>query len=221
MTPTSNEFIKQTIVDQLTWDSSVNSNNVLVTIRDGRVELNGSVENMVARMAAEKSAQQVKGVLAVDNRLEIKFPPGSRLPDDTELKTKVENILSWNNELNADHIEVSCENHMLTLSGTVETYWEKHHASTVVSSLKGVLEVNNELSVIPAMTQNDEKIKEEITKAFQRTYLIDEDRIRVEVVKGIVQLSGVVLNFFVKLQVRNVAMQTRGVKAVLDSLTLA
>jgi len=220
MTPTSNEFIKQAIIDQLTWDSSVNSNNVLVNVRDGKVELRGNVENMAARMAAERNAQQVKGVLAVDNRLEIKFPPGSSLPDDAELKTQVEDLLSWSNEFNADHIEVACEGNVVTLSGSVETYWEKQHAYHVVAAIKGVLEVNNELSVVPAMTQDDKYIKEEITRAFHRTYLIDEDKIQVEVINGIVKLNGRVPNFFVKLQAKNMAMQTNGVKEVLDSLTV-
>jgi len=221
MTTTSNDFIKQAIIDQLTWDTSVNSNNVLVNVRDGKVELRGNVENMSARMAAERNAQQVKGVLAVDNRLEIRFPPGSTLPDDAELKTKVEELLSWNNELNADHIQVACENHVVTLSGTVETYWQKQHAYNVVAAVKGILEVNNELSVAPAMTLKDEHIKEEIARAFQRTYLIDEDKIQVEVVNGIVKLTGKVPNFFVKMQAKNVAVQTSGVKEVLDSLILA
>ena len=221
MIPTNNELIKQAIIDQLTWDSSVNSNNVLVKVRDGKVELRGNVENLAARMAAERNAQEVEGVVAVDNRLEIKFPPGSKLPNDKELKDKVENLLSWNNEINADHIGVECENHVITLSGTVETYWEKAHAATVVTAIKGVVEVKSELSVVPEISQKDENIKDEISRAFQRTYLIDEEKIQVEVDKGIVKLTGKVPNFLVKLQARNMAIQTRGVKEVLDSLTLA
>lgn len=221
MTPTRNEFIKQSIVDQLTWDSSVNSNNVMVNVRDGKVELSGNVENMTARMAAERNAQQVKGVLSVDNRLEIKFPSGIKVPNDTELRTKVETLLSWNNEIQADHIEVTCENHVVTLSGRVETSWEKHHGTTLVSAIKGVLDVNNNLSVVPAMSEKDEHIKEELTRAFQRTYPIDENKIQIEVVKGVVQLTGKVPDFFVKLQAKNMAMQTKGVKEVVDSITLA
>lgn len=220
MTPTDNEILKKTVVDQLTWDSSVNANNVFVNVQDGKVELSGNVENMAARMAAERNAHEVQGVLAVNNRLTIKFPPGSALPTDAELKNNVENLLSWNNELNVDHIDVKCINNVVTLSGTVETYWEKHHTSTVVGAVKGVLEVINEISVVPAMTQNDESIKEEISKAFQRTYLIDDGKILVEVVKGVVKLTGNVPNFFVKMQAKNMAKQTRGVKEVIDYLSL-
>lgn len=221
MTPTRNEFIKQAIIDQLTWDSSVNSNNVRVNVRNGKVELSGNVENMAARMAAERNAQEVQGVIAVDNRLEIKFPPGSKLPTDTELKEKVETLLSWNSNLNADHIEIKCENRVITLSGKVDTYLDKQHASELVATVKGIFEVINELKVVPALAQKDEYIKEELTSAYKRTYLIDEDKILVEVNKGNVQLSGKVPNFLVKVQARNMAMQTSGVKEVQDNLTLA
>ncbi|MFO7670160.1 MAG: BON domain-containing protein [Bacteroidales bacterium] len=217
----SNEIIKQSIVDQLKWDSSFDLNNVFVNVRDGQVQLSGNVQNMAAKMAAERNAQQVQGVIAVDNMLEIKFPPGAAFPNNTELKTKVEDLLSWNNELKSDHIEVTCENHVVTLSGKVETYWEKDHASNVVGTLKGVLEVNNKLSVLPARTLEDEYIREEIDRAFKRTYLIDEDKIQVQVNKGVVKLTGKVSNFFVKMQARNMAIQTRGVKEVQDTLTLA
>jgi len=54
MNPTSDEIKKQNIVDELTWDDSVNANDVTVKVIDGIVELNGSVPTYAAKAAAEE-----------------------------------------------------------------------------------------------------------------------------------------------------------------------
>jgi len=220
MKPTSNEIIKQNIIDQLTWDSSVNANNVFVYVRDGKVELSGQVQNFTAKLAAERNAYQVSGVIDVDNRLEIVFPPGKTIPNDQEIEKKVKNILSWNNDIYEENIEVTSKNNIVSLQGKVATYFEKHHVPNLVISVDGVLEVNNQLEVSPIEDILDEHIFEELMRAFKRTYLIDEEKIKINVRNGEVTLKGRVDNFFVKLQAENLAIQTMGVRDVVNQLTI-
>jgi len=220
MKPTRNEIIKQNIIDHLIWNSSVNANNVHVSVMDGKVELTGHVQNMPEKIAAERSVHEIDGVMEVENRLQIHFPTGFALPNDTELRIKVENILSWNQDLRSDHIEVHCKNSVVTLSGKVDSYREKHLAPRLIEALAGILEVKNQLKVAPIRNVLDEHIYEQIQKAFKRTYLIDEEKISVVVENGELTLRGKVDNFFVKNQALNMASNTWGVREVKDELSI-
>lgn len=80
MAPLPEEIKKQDIVDQLTWDDSVNANEVHIDVQDKTVRLTGKVPNYVAKMAAERDAYQVAGVAIVENYLEVEFPPTISLP---------------------------------------------------------------------------------------------------------------------------------------------
>lgn len=220
MTPFAEEIKKQDIIDQLTWDDSVNANNINVNVTNSTVELRGTVQNYTAKMAAERDAYQVAGVLEVRNYLEIEFPPAVTLPEDSEITASIERILSWNSEINAARIRVKTRDNVVTLSGEVESYWEKYLASNLANATRGVIEVVNNLSVEPARKLVDMEIKKEIRRAFERTYLIDADRISVEVHNGTVHLRGSVPNFFTKIQANNIAIYTTGVKDVVDDLNI-
>ncbi len=221
MSPFAEEIKKQDVVDQLTWDDSVNANEIYVNVRDATVELRGTVQNFTAKMAAERDTYQVPGVRNVENHLEIDFPPGITLPGDGEITENLEHMLSWNSEITAENIEVSTKDHEVTLSGQVGSYWEKYLAGNYANSIRGVIEVVNNLTVKPDRTVVDEHIAEDIRKAFRRTLLIEEDRIRVEVHNGIVHLSGSVPGFLTKIQANNIAIYTSGVKDVVDEMTIS
>ncbi|MFO7933955.1 MAG: BON domain-containing protein [Bacteroidales bacterium] len=221
MSPFAEEIKKQDVVDQLTWDDSVNANEIYVNVQNDTVELRGTVQNFTAKMAAERDAYQVQGVRNVENHLEIDFPPSITLPDDDEITGSIENMLSWNSEINAGEIEVRTKNNVVTLDGQVESYWEKYLAGNYANSTRGVIEVVNNLQVKPARKAVDENIEKDIRNAFKRTFLIDEEKINVEVHNGIVHLSGSVPNFLTKIQANNIAIYTTGVKDVVDEITIS
>jgi len=220
MTPFAEEIKKQDIIDQLTWDDSVNANNIHVNVTDSTVELRGTVQNYTAKMAAERDAYHVAGVMDVKNYLEIEFPPAVALPEDSEITANVERILAWNSEINAGRVRVDTKNNVVTLSGKVESYWEKYLTGNLANATRGVIEVVNNLEVEPARKLVDMEIEKEIRKAFERTYLIDAEKISVDVRNGSVHLKGSVPNFFTKIQANNIAIYTTGVKDVVDDLTI-
>ena len=220
MSPFKEEIIKQEIIDQLTWNDSVNANDIFVNVQDGHVELRGNVSNYTAKMAAERDAFQINGVSHVDNYLKVAFPPSVTLPDDSEIESNVESMLSWNTEIDASNIEVKVSNNIVKLSGEVNSYWEKFLAISLTNSIRGVVEVDSNLIVRPALEAKDSKIEEDIKNAFKRTYLIDEEDISVKVKDGVVHLRGSVPNYLIKIQAHNIAVYTSGVVDVVDELII-
>lgn len=220
MKPEREEKIKQRIIDHLTWDASVNVNDINVTVKNGKVELRGTVQNSTARMVAGRNAYQVSGVEEVDNYLEIKFPATQTLPADEEINENIERILKWNSHIDAAEIQVKTHDNMVTLEGHVGSYWEKYVIEEIVNSVRGVLEVKNNIEVRPKMETRDINIKNDIEQAFERTNLINEKNINVSVEAGMVTLEGAVSSFFSKTQAHNIAIYTTGVKDVVDKLTV-
>ncbi|MFW5757636.1 MAG: BON domain-containing protein, partial [Bacteroidota bacterium] len=106
MSPQTDEFIKQDIIDHLVWDDSIDANDIHVSVNDGVVELTGTVPGYTTKLAAEEDARQVKGVIDVDNSLEIVFPPQTSRPSDAAITSNIENKLLWNSSINAANITV-------------------------------------------------------------------------------------------------------------------
>jgi len=213
-------MIKQNVIDQLVWDSKMDANNIFVNVNSGKVELSGQVQSLAARVAAERYAFEVNGVMDVDNRLEVTFPPGRSGPTDQEIRDKAQSLITWNQDLGSDYIRVNCKKGIISLEGKVETYREKHLASQQVVTLDGVLDVDNRLEVSPTSDILDHHIHKEISEAFRRVHIIDEKRLLVEVKNGKVTLSGEARDFFSKMHARNVAIQTNGVIHVEDNIQI-
>lgn len=220
MKPEREEKIKQHIIDHLTWDASVNANDINVSVKNGIVELRGTVQNYTGRLAAGRNAFQVSGVEDVKNYLEIKFPATQTLPVDEEINENITRILTWNSHIDASEIQVKTHDNAVTLEGTVGSYWEKYVVEEIVNSVRGVIEVKNNIEARPKLETMDINIKNDIESAFERTNLINEDNIDVSVEAGMVTLEGSVSNFFVKSQAHNIAIYTTGVKDVVDKMTV-
>jgi osmotically-inducible protein OsmY len=87
MLTTANEMIKQNVIEQLTRDTIVNTNNLSVSVRNGKVELTGQVPSVAAKVMAERNSYEVQGVEEVDNRLEVSAPVKRRGSMTTRTKT--------------------------------------------------------------------------------------------------------------------------------------
>lgn len=217
MSPLAEEIIKQEVIEHLTWDNSINVNDVMLKVIDNTVRLSGTVPNQTAKMAAERDAYQVKGVLKVENLLEVEFPPRITLPSDDEITDNIRNILAWDDRVNPEKIEVRTKKGVVVISGTVSSYREKYHAARIILSITGVIELINNLKVIPVQKILDRDIEKDIKKAYRRSILVDEDRVRVNVRDGVACLSGVVSNNLIRQEVVDIAMFTAGVVDVDDS----
>jgi osmotically-inducible protein OsmY len=215
------EEIKKKIIDQLTWDDSVNANNIEVEVQDSTVQLRGTVPNYTAKLAAERDALNVPGVLNLESFLKVEFPPRVTLPGDPEISRNIKNMLTMNNRINAINIDVATSDGIVTLTGTADSYWEKYEAEDLANTAHGVIEVVNKIGVKPVKSVVDQEIEEDIRKAYERSGLINEDEIDVSVKNGVAHLSGVVANTLIKKEAYKVALYTTGVVNVIDEITIA
>jgi osmotically-inducible protein OsmY len=67
--------LQQNVIDELEFDprrhAAVEAERIRVSIHDGRVSLDGEVDNWAERMAVEQAAWAAPGVHSVDDQLRI------------------------------------------------------------------------------------------------------------------------------------------------------
>lgn len=226
MTPTTNiaktdEEIKMDVVNELRWDTRVDASKVQVRVGDGIVTLTGSVPSLATRGSAGIDAWSVMGVTSVDNQLSVEYPTIPLIPSDTEIQSNAEQTLLWNSHIRSDNIQVSVDTGIVTLTGTVPTHWEKNRAEELVSDLRGVQSVTNELAVVPTERFSDESIAEDIVNALERSLLVDAGRVDITVTNGNVTLSGSVHSGAARRAVYQSASRTAGVIQVDNNLIVS
>ena len=215
------EQIKKEVVDQLYWDTRIDASDVKVEVTNGVVTLSGTVPDYMGFRAAGNDVWDIPGVLRVDNRLMVRYPAEVSIPGKEEMVGLIENMIRWNANLDETKIMVTSEDGRIKLEGSVDSYWKKSRAEEIVHDVVGVVEVVNELAVVPTDDILDEAIGEELMGALERNIYVDPNAINVKVEKGRVTLSGSVENSLILRAAVDTARHTPGVTDVVNNLTLS
>jgi osmotically-inducible protein OsmY len=182
--------IQQDVLDELEWDARVRPNEVGVTVKDGIVTLTGQIDSYTKRWAAQGAALRVLGVKAVANDLEVHLHTAAERTD-TDLAHAAVAALTWDAEIPAQSVRVMVSNGWVTLTGQVETPFERDAAERAVQRLAGVRGVSNGLTVRqPEPAPAD--VKERIERALVRNAETDAARIAVNVKGHTATLKGTV-----------------------------
>jgi len=214
------ETIKKEVVDQLYWDNRVDADDVTVHVDNGVVTLKGTVPTHGARSSAVTDTWMIDGVTSVEDQIDVELAPTVEIPTDAEIRNNIQNILSWNTDIDVMDIDVSVEGGVVTLEGTVDEYWKKWKAVELVSDVSGVIDVLDEMTVVPTGSFIDKDIAETINDALDRNLYIDSEGITVEVEHGKVTLTGVVPTNFVRSKAGDIASYTAGVIDVHNNLVV-
>lgn len=216
----SDEVIKRDILDEMYWDHRVDTSEVKVQVEGGKAILSGTVPSYSAKIAAENDCWMIRDVNAVNNQLFVKFPETYAPPSDDEVQTNAMHALAWNPDVYSLDIFVSVESGVVKLEGTVDSYWKHQKAEDLVSELRGVIDVENLLTVVPSGDFMDKEIARDIENALERNIYVDAEEITVSVEDGIATLSGTVPTNYSHNKAYSSAAFTPGVVEVEDELVI-
>ena len=135
---------------------------------------------------------------------------------DLDLRKNVESELHWEASVDAAEIEIASKAGVVTLSGSVQSYWERTAAEQATLRVFGVKAIANELEIrLPyASERTDEDIARAAVDSLNWSVLVPKDRIKIKVSKGWITLEGTVDWQFQKTAAEKAVRKLIGVKGV-------
>jgi osmotically-inducible protein OsmY len=144
------EDLAAAAVHGLEWDAKVPEDRVTVTVREGWLTLEGTVDWQHQKAAVDRVVRHMSGVRGVTNSIQVQ--PGAH-PHDShqEAKQRIEHALQRSAVLNRRQVavEVETEQRMVTLCGDVRSPAERDEAERIAWAVGGVRRVENCITITP------------------------------------------------------------------------
>ena len=136
--------IAHAAVNALGWNALVPEDRVTVTVANGWLELQGTVDWQYQKDAAVRAVRDLTGVNGIANKIVIK----SRVKA-IDVRTAIEDAFRRSAEIDARRINVTATDGMVILSGNVHSWSERRQAERAAWAAPGVVQVDDRLAVVP------------------------------------------------------------------------
>ncbi|MGV8917075.1 MAG: BON domain-containing protein [Pseudomonas sp.] len=127
-------------LDVIRWNVAIPEDRIQVKVQNGWVTLDGEVDWIYQMENAEKAVRKLAGITGIYNLLTLR--PQIIVQD---IKTRIEEALRRNAELDANHIRVTLEGKTVKLEGRVHLWLERKAAERVAWAVPGVTHVENDI----------------------------------------------------------------------------
>lgn len=145
------------------------------------------------------------------------------MAQDSQLKQAVLAELGWDPSVDAAHVGVTANDGVVTLSGHVETYAQKHAAETAASRVRGVQAVAEEIEVLLPFERKrgDDDIAATVLERLAWDVSLPRDAVKVKVEQGWVTLTGAVAWFYQKEAAGLAVRPLTGIVGVSNNISLS
>lgn len=134
--------IANEIVNAIKWNWQVPNDKVKVKVENGWITLEGELEYNYQKEAAKNAVRNLLGVIGVSNNITIKSTKEEKVE-----KEAIQSALRRNWSIDDNNIDVKVSGHNATLTGTVDSWYQKDEAERIAFNAPGVWSVDNELMV--------------------------------------------------------------------------
>jgi len=212
----SDTQIREAVLQQIDWEPEISSKDISVKVQDGIVTLTGFTHSYLEKMAAERAAKSVYGVVAIANDIEVRL---STEKTDPEIARDVEFALKTHVFVPDKLLKVTVREGYVTLEGTVEWNYQRSNAEAAARSVGGVRSIVNNIKLSPHVSPT--QVKQRIEAALRRSAEVDARRIAVTANDSKVELNGYVRSWNEREEAERAAWAAPGVSGVTDRLVVA
>jgi osmotically-inducible protein OsmY len=150
------------------------------------------------------------------------FKESTRMKTDIQLKADVTAELAWDPAVNATGIGIIVEDGVVTLTGHLDSFAEKHAVERAVHRVAGVRGIALELDVKLAAQhkRSDSEIAQAASMALRLNSLLPEDKVQVEVENGWITLTGELDWGYQRASAEHCVRSLVGVRGLTDHITI-
>jgi osmotically-inducible protein OsmY len=213
----TDKLLRQDVIDELNFAPNIDAADIGVAVSKGVVTLTGHVSSYAQKLAAERAVRQVKGVRAIAEEIEVRYPNEKKTADD-QIAQRAVAILNWDAQAPSESIMVRVERGWVTLTGEVSWQFQRVAAEKCVRKLSGVVGVTNDIHVKPKVMSQD--VRGKILDALKRNAELDANSIMIAVHNDRVTLLGKVKTWRERDVAERAAWSAPGVTAVEDRLDI-
>jgi osmotically-inducible protein OsmY len=216
--PTDSE-LDDAVTAELVQDSRIDDSNIDIHVFSGQVTLTGFVPTHYQKRIAGEDAKNIVGVGWVSNNLYVR---GDRR-DDLNISADIMSDIKADDLLWDQGISVMVRGGIVTLSGKVDTWYDKNHASVMASRVRGVNGVVNDIEVRKDRNVSDSNLVKNIKNELNWDWITSPvaDAISVQAKDGLVTLTGEVDAWSQYDEAENVGINTNGVWGVHNELSVS
>jgi osmotically-inducible protein OsmY len=140
-TKTDTEVAREAL-SAIKFNPSIPTDYITLLVENGWVTLEGEVEWNYQKEAAKKSIDYLMGVKGITNNIHVK----SDLLEDLD-KKHVEEALTRSSSIDARDIMVAVSDTTVTLTGTVDSWYQREEAGRLAWNTPGIWCVKNDIAV--------------------------------------------------------------------------
>lgn len=204
---------------------TVLDNRVTVKSHDGKVTLTGTVEDKDDRVLAADTAENLPGVVSVDNQLKV--DPSNKEHSDSWMAVKIRSHLLMKANVSAATTKVTTNAGVVTLTGTADTLAQKELTEAYAKDIDGVKSVKNEIVVngkngtsTVGDSIDDASITSQVKYALLSHRSTSALNTKVTTTNGVVRLTGDAKSDAEKDLVSKLASDVRGAKSVTNEMVV-
>jgi osmotically-inducible protein OsmY len=213
----SDHQLRQSVLEELDYEPSVDANHIGVSADAGVVTLTGFASSYREKLAAERAVRRVRGVKAIAQEIEVRLPSDRKLADDRIAKRAID-VLKWRGAAATDRIVITVERGVVTLEGEVDWQFQKADVEAAIQGLIGVVNVSNLLRVRSPLQVSE--IKQKIEQALRRSAELDASHITVQAEGSKIILGGKVHAWYERDLAEQAAWSAPGVTEVQDRIEI-
>jgi osmotically-inducible protein OsmY len=206
--------IRDAVTQQLEWDPEVDASAIGVTAQDGAVTLTGYIDTYASKLAAERAAKGVRGVLAVANDIEVRLKLERT---DADIAHDVARSLELRSTV-PDNVQATVHHGHVTLTGEAMWEFQRRDAEKAVRHIRGVRNVVNRIGLAPGIAARD--VRRRILDAFHRTADLDARHVTAHAAGNVVTLTGHVSTWLQRDIAERAAAGASGIRRVDNLITV-
>lgn len=210
--------LKHDVSAELEWDLEIDHAHIGITANDGAVTLMGYVPTFRQKLAAIEATERVEGVHAIVDNLEVRID-GIYSTSDDDLAERIAHVLRWNVSIPSKNIHAEIKNGIVTLSGTVEYFYQKSNILKNIEHVRGVKNVIDLITIQSGPVKID--IKERIKAALLRHADVEASNVTVDVQGHTLFLEGQAESLAERNRIESVAWCTPGITTVVDHIRIS